>query len=77
MTQTPAHESASIAPSLPVASGLAMNRFVVSFCSFICASAGWWIGEQFGGIFTAFVISMIGTGIGIYAGKRVISHWDV
>lgn len=54
-----------------------MNKFVVSFSSFLFASAGWWIGEQFGGIMTAFMVSMIGTGIGIYAGKRLVSQWDM
>lgn len=53
-----------------------MNKLVVSLCSFLLASAGWWVGEQFGGIFTAFAVSMIGTGFGIYAGKRVINLWD-
>ncbi|MEP6834320.1 MAG: hypothetical protein ABJB74_13070 [Gemmatimonas sp.] len=54
-----------------------MNKVVVSLCSFLAASAGWWLGEQVGGIFTAFTISMIGTGLGIYAGKRIISMWDL
>ena len=54
-----------------------MNRFVTSFCSFLFATAGWWLGEQVGGIFTAFVVSMVGTGIGIYIGKKVISQWDI
>lgn len=54
-----------------------MNKIVISLCSFLLASAGWWVGEQVGGLFTAFTISMIGTGAGIYAGKRVVNLWDV
>ncbi len=54
-----------------------MNKLVVSLCSFLAASVGWWLGEQVGGIFTAFTISMIGTGLGIYAGKRVVNMWDL
>ena len=54
-----------------------MNKLVVSLCSFLLASAGWWLGEQIGGIFTAFTISMVGTGLGIYFGKRVVNMWDL
>jgi len=31
---------------------------------------GWWMGA-FVSIFTAFVISMIGTGLGLYAARRL------
>lgn len=54
-----------------------MNKLVVSVCSLIASSAGWWLGEQFGGIFTAFTVSMVFTGLGIYAGKRVVGMWDL
>jgi len=54
-----------------------MNKLVVSLCSFILSAAGWWLGEKMGGIFTAFTVSMVGTGIGIYAGRRVVSMWDL
>ena len=54
-----------------------MNKLVVSLCSFLLASAGWWIGEQMGCIFTAFTISMVGTGIGIYFGKRIVDLWEL
>jgi len=33
-------------------------------------SLGWWLGAG-GGIMTAFVVSMLGTGIGMYAGRRI------
>ncbi|NUO63050.1 MAG: hypothetical protein HOQ11_07575 [Gemmatimonadaceae bacterium] len=32
---------------------------------------GWWLGEQIGGTMTAFVVSTIGTGAGIYYGRRI------
>ncbi len=54
-----------------------MNKLVVSVCSLILASAGWWLGELVGGLFTAFAVSMIGTGLGIYAGRRIVNIWDV
>jgi hypothetical protein len=53
-----------------------MNKLVTSMSSFLCASAGWWVGEQIGGIFTAFAISMLGTGIGIYYGKKLVDRWS-
>ena len=35
---------------------------------------GWWLGS-FIGIMTAFVLSMIGTGVGIYLGARITRHY--
>jgi len=34
---------------------------------------GWWIGALVGG-FTAFVVSMIGFGFGLYAGSRLATR---
>jgi hypothetical protein len=34
---------------------------------------GWWLGAYVGTV-TAFVLSMVGTGIGIYAGRRLAQH---
>ena len=53
-----------------------MNKLVITLCSTVASYAGWWLGAQVGGIFTAFTVSMIGTGLGIYAGKRVVNMWD-
>lgn len=36
---------------------------------------GWWLGA-FVGVMTAFIVSMVGTGIGIYAGRRVAQHYS-
>lgn len=47
---------------------------------FIGATAGgaigWWAGERVG-LMTAFMLSMVGTGLGIYAGIRVARHYEV
>ena len=47
---------------------------------FIGATAGgaigWWAGEGVG-FMTAFMLSILGTGIGIYAGIRVARHYEV
>lgn len=31
---------------------------------------GWWAGEQIGGMMTAFIISTIASGFGIYYGRK-------
>jgi uncharacterized membrane protein YeaQ/YmgE (transglycosylase-associated protein family) len=31
---------------------------------------GWWVGDR-GGLFTAFLVSMVGTGVGLYLGRRI------
>ena len=36
--------------------------------------AGWALGAPIG-ITTAFMVSMVGTGVGMYAGRRVAHHY--
>jgi phage tail tape-measure protein len=46
--------------------------------SFIGATAGSYAGWALGapvGLTTAFIISMVGTGLGIYVGRRVAHHY--
>lgn len=31
---------------------------------------GWWAGAEYG-MFTAFVLSTVGTGVGLYLGRRI------
>lgn len=54
-----------------------MNKLVVSLCSLAASYVGWWLGEQVGGFMTAFMVSIVGTGLGIYAGKRLVGMWDL
>ena len=37
--------------------------------------AGWWLGAPVGTM-TAFMVSIVGTGAGMYAGRRVARHYD-
>lgn len=37
--------------------------------------AGWYIGAPVG-IMTAFIVGMVGTGVGIYAGYRIAKHYE-
>jgi uncharacterized membrane protein YeaQ/YmgE (transglycosylase-associated protein family) len=45
---------------------------------FIGATIGGWIGWAIGapvGIWTAFAVSMVGTGVGIYYGRKAAQSW--
>jgi uncharacterized protein YcfJ len=48
-----------------------MVKILSLFGSAIGGALGWWIGAQFGGTMTAFMVSMVGTGFGIYWGRRI------
>ena len=37
--------------------------------------AGWWLGSG-AGVMTAFMVSMLGTGLGIYVGRRVARNYE-
>lgn len=43
--------------------------------SFAGSYAGWWLGAH-GGIMTAFLVSMVGTGAGIFAGRRIAERYQ-
>jgi putative Mn2+ efflux pump MntP len=51
-----------------------MTRAIVGICTFILSSLGWWAGSGIG-LFTAFALSMVGTGVGIYFGKQLAERW--
>ncbi len=53
-----------------------MTKMLVMVCSTIFSALGWYAGESFG-IFTAFIVSMVGTGIGIYVGRQLAHRWDI
>ena len=42
----------------------------------VLSSIGWWLGSLVG-IMTAVMISAIGTGVGIYYGRRLADHYDL
>ena len=47
-----------------------MGKLLAFVGSTIGGYAGWALGARVGGTFTAFVVSMIGTGLGLYYGRR-------
>jgi hypothetical protein len=46
-----------------------VRKLAILLGATIGGAIGWWLGA-FAGTMTAFVVSMIGTGIGIYAVRR-------
>ncbi|MES2521355.1 MAG: hypothetical protein V4617_01565 [Gemmatimonadota bacterium] len=51
-----------------------MTRAIVAISTCMLGSLGWYAGE-FIGLFSAFIGSVVGTGVGVYAGKRLAEHW--
>jgi hypothetical protein len=51
-----------------------MERMLTMLGMFILGSLGWWIGE-FVGIFTAAILSLVGSGLGLYLGRRIAAEY--
>jgi hypothetical protein len=47
-----------------------MSRLLIIVGASAGSAIGWWLGSH-GGMMTAFFVSMLGTGVGIYAGRRI------
>ena len=50
-----------------------MNGFLNFFGMSVGGWIGWALGEQVS-IFTAFVVSMVGTGVGLFYTRRAVKH---
>ncbi|MBU0984512.1 MAG: hypothetical protein KKA42_11615 [candidate division Zixibacteria bacterium] len=48
-----------------------MRKVLVFVIAALCGWAGWWLGNQVG-LMTALLLSMVGTGLGMYFGRRLI-----
>ena len=53
-----------------------MTKLLVFVGATIGSYAGWWLGAKVG-IMTAFMVSMVGTGLGMYIGKRAANEYGV
>lgn len=40
----------------------------------LVGTGGWWLGAHVG-VITAFLLNVVGTGIGLYAGRRAARHY--
>lgn len=47
-----------------------MTKIIATLGSFVGGSIGWWMGAGVGTM-TAFILSIIGTGVGIYFGRQL------
>jgi hypothetical protein len=52
-----------------------MGKLLMIVGSTLGSYAGWWLGAHVG-VMTAFAVSMVGTGAGIYAGRQVASNYE-
>ena len=53
-----------------------MTKLLVTCCTFLLSSVGWYIGQNVG-LFTAFTLAVVGTGLGVYAGRKLADHWGM
>jgi len=51
-----------------------MERVIIGLGATIGGYVGWWLGERWG-IMIAFTLSMVGTGVGIYYGRRAAREY--
>jgi len=52
-----------------------MSKLLMLVGSTIGSYAGWWLGGHVG-VMTAFTLSMIGTGAGLYTGRRIAQSYE-
>ena len=53
-----------------------VTKMLALLGSFIIGSLGWWIGMKVG-LMTAVILSGIGTGVGIWLGRKIASDYDL
>lgn len=51
-----------------------MEKLSLAVAAMLGGWIGWWLGAYVG-LMTAFVLSMVGTGIGLYAWRRIAKHY--
>ncbi len=51
-----------------------MQKLLAVAAAILGGWIGWWLGTHMG-LMTAFVLSMVGTGAGMYAWRRITEHY--
>jgi uncharacterized membrane protein YfcA len=51
-----------------------MSRMLLMFGATAGGWFGWWLGGHIG-LTTAFLLSVVGTALGVYAGRRIVTDW--
>ncbi|HMI16074.1 MAG TPA: hypothetical protein VK526_06910 [Bradyrhizobium sp.] len=52
-----------------------MTKLIIFIAATIGGAIGWWLGEGFG-FMTAFMVSTVFSGIGIYYGKKLAQRFE-
>ena len=53
-----------------------MKKLIVLITTTVGSAAGWWLGARVG-IMTAFIVSMIGFGLGLYYGTKYAKSVEI
>lgn len=53
-----------------------VTKMIQLLGSFVVGSIGWWLGMKVG-VTTAVMLSAVGTGVGVYAGRRIAARYDL
>jgi hypothetical protein len=61
-----------VAP-LPSTEEVRVSTLLAWVAATLLGALGWWAGAL-EGMFTAFVLSMVGTGVGLYLGRRMAEY---
>lgn len=55
--------------------GISMTKLFGYAGSVVGSTLGWWVGALFGTM-TAFLLSIVGTGVGIYVGRLIAAEYE-
>lgn len=53
-----------------------LTKMVLFITTTIGGSVGWWLGAKVG-FMTAFALSIVGTGLGLYFGKQFANQYEI
>ena len=59
-----------VQPMAKSADNYSMQKMLPLLIALLGSWAGWWLGNQFG-FLEAFLLSMLGTGVGLFYGRRL------
>lgn len=53
-----------------------MTKLIVFITATVTGAIGWWLGEG-AGIMTAFMVSTVFSGVGIYYGRKLAQRFEI
>jgi hypothetical protein len=59
----------------PVARPIDMRKTLIIMSTFVCSSLFGWAGMPFG-LMTSFMLGSVGTGVGMYVGRRLVDRLE-